>query len=65
MLIYTYFKARSYLNDTYSYIKYLLNWTGHLAFVRKHAEVKETEEGYEVECPPESQEVSSTGQASM
>nr|XP_022294632.1 DUF21 domain-containing protein At4g33700-like isoform X1 [Crassostrea virginica] len=29
----------------------------HLAFVRKHAEVKETEEGYEVECPPESQEI--------
>lgn len=33
------------------------DWTGHLAFVRKHTEIKDIDEGYEVEISPESQEV--------
>lgn len=35
----------------------ILILTGHLAFVRKHTEIKDIDEGYEVEISPESQEV--------
>lgn len=36
------------------------DWTGHLAFVRKHTEIKDIDEGYEVEISPDSQEVRQT-----